>query len=72
MRISLEIEDGQINDIYQPIYKIQAQRDYQKAIEQYRTVVIPMAERAKFEGPRKKFLYLAYREIGSCEMVLDS
>jgi len=65
-----EIEDGQINDIYQPIYKIQEQRDYQKAIEQYRTLVIPMAERAKFEGPRKKFLYLAYRDIGSCEMVL--
>lgn len=65
-----EIEDGQINDIYEPIYKIQEQRDYQKAIEEYRSLVIPMAERSKFAGPRKKFLYLAYSDIGNCEMAL--
>ena len=65
-----EIEDGQINDIYEPIYKIQEQRDYQKAIEEYRSLVIPMAERSKFAGSRKKFLYLAYSDIGNCEMAL--
>jgi tetratricopeptide (TPR) repeat protein len=65
-----EIEDGQINDVYQPVYRNQAQRDYQKAIEQYRSLVIPMAQSAKFEVPRKKFLYLAYSGIGTCEMAL--
>jgi len=65
-----EIEDGQINEVYQPVYKIQEQRDYQKAIEEYRSLVIPMAEKAKFEHPRKKFLYLAYSDIGTCEMAL--
>jgi tetratricopeptide (TPR) repeat protein len=65
-----EIEDGQINDAFQPVYNIQQQRDYQRAIEEYRSLVIPMAERAKFERPRKKFLYLAYSAIGNCEMAL--
>lgn len=65
-----EIEDGQINEVYQPVYKIQEQRNYQEAIEEYRSIVIPMAERAKFERPRKKFLYLAYSDIGACEMAL--
>lgn len=65
-----EIEDGQINEVYQSVYKIQEQRDYQKAIEEYRSLVIPMAEKAKFERPRKKFLYLAYSDIGACEMGL--
>jgi tetratricopeptide (TPR) repeat protein len=65
-----EIEDGQINEVYQPVYKNQEQHDYQKAIEEYRSLVIPMAEKAKFERPRKKFLYLAYSDIGACEMAL--
>jgi tetratricopeptide (TPR) repeat protein len=65
-----ELEDGQLNEVYQPVHKIQEQRDYQKAIEEYRSSVIPMAEKAKFERPRKKFLYLAYSDIGACEMAL--
>jgi hypothetical protein len=32
-----EIEDGQINDVYQPVYEIREQHDYQKAIEEYRS-----------------------------------
>jgi len=65
-----ELEDGQINEVYQPVYKNQEQHEYQKAIEGYRSLVIPMAEKAKFERPRKKFLYLAYSDIGACEMAL--
>jgi len=64
-----ELEDGQINEVYQPVYKNQEQHEYQKAIEGYRSL-IPMAEKAKFERPRKKFLYLAYSDIGACEMAL--
>jgi tetratricopeptide (TPR) repeat protein len=29
-----------------------------------------VAEKARFERPRKKFLYLAYSDIGACEMAL--
>jgi tetratricopeptide (TPR) repeat protein len=65
-----EIEDGQINEVYQPVYKIQEQHDYQKAIEEYRSLVIPMAEKAKFDRSKEKYLYLAYSEIGACEMAL--
>lgn len=63
-----EIEDGKINDIYQNVYKLEQQHDCAAAIDQYRAVVIPAAEQAKFDVPRNKFLFLAYRGIGDCDL----
>jgi tetratricopeptide (TPR) repeat protein len=62
-----ESEEGNINDLYQPIYATQ-QHDCPGAVEKYRTVVIPAAEQARFEIPKNKFLFLAYRGIGDCDL----
>lgn len=67
-----EKEEGDLNDIYQPVSAIQQQHDCQSAIDKYRAVVIPAAERAKFPKPKNKYLYLAYRGIGDCEMNLKN
>lgn len=65
-----EVEEGKINDAYQTIYQIQENHDCERAVEQYRSVVIPLAEQAKFDVPRNKFLFLAYRGIGDCYVSL--
>jgi tetratricopeptide (TPR) repeat protein len=62
-----ESEEGKINDLYQPVYATQ-QQDCQRAVEKYRSVVSPAAEHAKFEIPKNKFLFLAYRGIGDCDL----
>lgn len=67
-----ENEEGNLNDIYQPVFAIQQQHDCQSAIDKYRAVVIPAAERAKFSKPKSKYLYLAYRGIGDCDMSLKN
>jgi len=64
-----EKEEGELNDLYQPVYS-QQKHDCEGAIEKYITVVIPGAERAKFAVPKNKFLFLAYRGIADCEMEL--
>jgi len=61
-----EKEDGDINEVYQRVFVIQRMKKCDQAIEQYQSVVIPMAERAKFEVPRNKFLFLSYRGIADC------
>ena len=63
-----EIEDGKLNDIYQNVYKLQEQHNCAAAIDQYRAVVIPAAEQAKFDVPRNKFLFLTYQGIGDCDL----
>ena len=65
-----EKEEGEINDIYQPVYSIQQKHDCNGAIEKYRSVVVPAAEQAKFIVPKNKFLFLAYRGIADCDMDL--
>lgn len=67
-----EKEEVEINEIYQPVYSIQQKHDCKGAVERYRTVVIPMAERAKFKVPKNKFLFLSYRGIGDCDMELKN
>jgi hypothetical protein len=67
-----EKEEGEINDVYQPVFSTQQKHDCNGAIEKYRAVVIPMAERAKFDVTRNKFLFLAYRGIGDCDMELKN
>lgn len=63
-----EIEDGKINDVYQPIYHWQQPADCPKIVELCETRVIPMAENSKVADTRNKFLYLANRSIAGCEM----
>lgn len=63
-----EVEEGKINDTYQNVYKLEEQHNCAAAIDQYRAVVIPVAEQAKFDVPRNKFLFLAYRGIGDCDL----
>jgi tetratricopeptide (TPR) repeat protein len=61
-----EVEEGRLNDIYQPIYQFQRTGDCEGIVKTAQSAVIPAAEQAKFETVRKKFLFLSYRSIGDC------
>jgi tetratricopeptide (TPR) repeat protein len=63
-----EIEDGKINDVYQPIYHWSRQTDCPQIVMLCETKIIPMAEGSKFDKTRNKFLYLANESIAGCEM----
>ena len=63
---SAEAEDVKINDVYQPIFVLEQQGDCETAIRRYETEVVPLAQQAKFDVPKNKFLFLANRGIGSC------
>src|ERR1700733_11398370 len=63
-----ELEDEKINEDYQPAFQLKMQEKCTEAIEKYNTVVIPRAEKAKYEKPRGKYLFLAYDDIGECDL----
>jgi len=63
-----EIEDGKINDVYQPLYHWKQSTDCSKIIELCETKIIPMAENSKFEETKNKFLFLANRDVAGCEL----
>ncbi len=63
-----ESEEGKINEAYQSVYAAQRDHDCAGIIDRCRSVIIPLAEKAKFDVPRNKFLYLSYRSIGDCEL----
>jgi len=63
-----EIEEGKLNDLYQPASLLERQGHCDAAIEKYRSVVLPEAQKAKFDSPRNKFLYLATQGIASCDI----
>ena len=63
-----EIEDGKINDAYQPIYHWSRETDCLQIVKLCETKIIPMAEHSRFEETRNKFLFLANRDIAGCEM----
>ena len=63
-----EIEDGKINDVYQPLYHWKQSTDCAKIVELCETKIIPMAEKSKFEKTKNKFLFLANRDVAGCEM----
>ena len=63
-----EVEDGKINDVYQPLYHWKQSTDCPKIVELCETKIIPMAESSKFEETKNKFLFLANRDIAGCEM----
>jgi tetratricopeptide (TPR) repeat protein len=62
-----EVEDGKINDAYQPLYHLKKPSDCPQIEKLCQTEIIPMAERSKFELTRNKFLYLANRDVAICE-----
>jgi tetratricopeptide (TPR) repeat protein len=63
-----EIEDGKINDVYQPLYHWKQSTDCANIVELCETKIIPMAENSKFEETKNKFLFLANRDVAGCEM----
>lgn len=65
-----QIDDARINDVYQEVVKIHLQGDYAGAADKYRSLVIPMAERAQSDPIRKKFLFLGYRGLGNCYLAM--
>jgi tetratricopeptide (TPR) repeat protein len=66
-----EVEQGKINDVYQEVVKTHLQGDYEGAAYKYRSLVIPMAESAKSDVTRKKFLFLSYRGMGNCYLAMS-
>jgi len=62
-----EAEEGRLNDAYQPLYQLEQQHECAGAVEKYKAVIL-LAEQAKFDVPRNKFLYLSYRGIGDCDL----
>ena len=62
-----EVEDGKINDAYQPLYHWKKPGDCPQIERLCKTEIIPMAEHSKFELARNKFLYLANRDVAICE-----
>lgn len=63
-----EIEEGKINDAYQPLYHLSPQTDCPQITSLCESKIIPMAESSKFAETRNKFLFLANRDIAGCEM----
>jgi len=63
-----EVEEGQINDAYQPLYHLSNKTDCPQIVSLCETKIIPMAHAAKSDINRNKFLYLANRDIAACEM----
>lgn len=62
-----EVEDGKLNDAYQSIAQQQRKGTCtSEIIDQYRSEVIPLAEKSAFNVPKNKFLFLANRDIGDC------
>ena len=62
-----EVEDGKLNDAYDPIAQLQLKGICTtEIIQRYQSEVIPLAERSTVEVPKNKFLFLAnprHREL---------
>jgi tetratricopeptide (TPR) repeat protein len=64
-----EVEEGKLNDLYDPIATLLRRGSCTpEIIQRFETEVIPRAEKSTFEVPRNKFLYLANRDIGNCQL----
>lgn len=64
-----EVEDGKIQEAYQPVYQmiVRGVRDCEQIVKICETEIIPRAEKSKFPETRNKFLYSANRDIADCE-----
>jgi tetratricopeptide (TPR) repeat protein len=64
-----EVEEGRLNDAYERISQLQRKGTCSmEIIQRYQSEIIPLAEKATFNVPRNKFLFLANRDIGNCYM----
>jgi tetratricopeptide (TPR) repeat protein len=62
-----EVEEGRLNDVYDPIAQLQRKGICTtEIIERYKSEVVPLAEKSAFDVPKNKFLFLANRDIGNC------
>lgn len=62
-----EVEEGKLNDVYEPIAQQQRKGTCTaEIIGRYRSEVIPRAEKSAFNVPKNKFLFLANQDIGNC------
>ncbi len=62
-----EVEEGKLNNLYQPIAELQRNGACTTAIiQRYQFEVILPAEKSTFDVPKNKFLFLANRDIGNC------
>jgi tetratricopeptide (TPR) repeat protein len=61
-----QMEEGKIKEVYQEVVRIHLRGDYGEAANEYRSVVIPMAEKTQSPATRRKFLFLGYRGLGNC------
>lgn len=61
-------EDWKINEVYQPVFSLQEKGQCDAAIARYETEVIPLADQSQFKVPKSKFLFLANRGIGDCDL----
>lgn len=66
-----QMEEGKINDVYQRVVKIHLRGAYGEAADEYRSLVIPMAEKTQSPVTRRKFLFLGYRGLGNCYLGLS-
>jgi tetratricopeptide (TPR) repeat protein len=64
-----EVEEGNLNDVYERIAQLQRKGPCTtEIIQRYQSEVIPLAEKSTFNVPKNKFLFLANRDIGNCYM----
>src|SRR5713101_491876 len=61
-----QMEEGKLKDVYQEVVRIHLHGDYGEAANEYRSVVIPMAEKTPSAATRREFLFLGYRGLGNC------
>jgi len=62
-----EVEDGKLNEAYEAIEQLRRKSDCTtEIVQRYKSEVILLAEKASFNVPKNKFLFLAKRSIGNC------
>jgi len=62
-----EVEEGKLNDVYDPISQLKGGGTCTaEIIQRYQSEVIPVAEKSTFNVPKNKFLFLANRDLGNC------
>jgi tetratricopeptide (TPR) repeat protein len=62
-----EVDEGRLNDLYQPIAQLRRKGDCTpQIVQRYQSEVIPAAEKSAFNVPKNKFLFLANTDVGIC------
>jgi tetratricopeptide (TPR) repeat protein len=62
-----EVEDWRLNDLYESVAQLQRQGACTTdIIQRYESEVVPAAEKAQFDKPKSKVLFLVNRDLGNC------